>query len=251
MSKVKFIGILIALLLCVSMVFSVVVLAAGDENQDSATGESTGQTPGETPSETPSETPDPEPDPEPNPEPDPEPDPEPVEPGDGKMHISDAMLEVLKQLEGFSPHAYWDYSQYSIGYGSECPKGKEKYYMSKEDGGEGNKITEEYAEELLRQELDYFEDTVNKFMDCFEDFRDNLVEYLKEQQLYVADKKDDDINIVQLVSFGCGVDAITTDEMRSILEKGNRIYTQIKIDEISNPGAVKIRLRSLFAATGR
>ncbi len=68
---------------------------------------------------------------------------------------------------------------------------------------------------------------------------------------YVAEKKDDDINIVQLVSFGCGVDAITTDEMRSILEKGNRIYTQIKIDEISNPGAVKIRLRSLFAATGR
>ena len=68
---------------------------------------------------------------------------------------------------------------------------------------------------------------------------------------YVADKKDDDINIVQLVSFGCGVDAITTDEMRSILERGNRIYTQIKIDEISNPGAVKIRLRSLFAATGR
>ncbi len=68
---------------------------------------------------------------------------------------------------------------------------------------------------------------------------------------YVADKKDDDINIVQLVSFGCGVDAITTDEMRSILESGGRIYTQIKIDEISNPGAVKIRLRSLLAATGR
>ncbi|MBQ8027197.1 MAG: 2-hydroxyacyl-CoA dehydratase, partial [Clostridia bacterium] len=68
---------------------------------------------------------------------------------------------------------------------------------------------------------------------------------------YVADKKDNDINIVQLVSFGCGVDAITTDEMRSILESGGRIYTQIKIDEISNPGAVKIRLRSLFAATGR
>ena len=68
---------------------------------------------------------------------------------------------------------------------------------------------------------------------------------------YVADKQDNDINIVQLVSFGCGVDAITTDEMRSILESKGRIYTQIKIDEISNPGAVKIRLRSLFAATGR
>ncbi len=68
---------------------------------------------------------------------------------------------------------------------------------------------------------------------------------------YVADKKDKDLNIVQLVSFGCGVDAITTDEMRTILEREGKIYTQIKIDEISNPGAVKIRLRSLFAATGR
>ncbi len=68
---------------------------------------------------------------------------------------------------------------------------------------------------------------------------------------YVAQKKDKDLNIVQLVSFGCGVDAITTDEMRTILERDGRIYTQIKIDEISNPGAVKIRLRSLFAATGR
>lgn len=68
---------------------------------------------------------------------------------------------------------------------------------------------------------------------------------------YVAKQGDDDLNIVQLVSFGCGVDAITTDEMRTILESDGKIYTQIKIDEISNPGAVKIRLRSLFAATGR
>ncbi|MBQ2842441.1 MAG: 2-hydroxyacyl-CoA dehydratase [Clostridia bacterium] len=68
---------------------------------------------------------------------------------------------------------------------------------------------------------------------------------------YVALQNDKDLNIVQLVSFGCGVDAITTDEMRTILEKDGKIYTQIKIDEISNPGAVKIRLRSLFAATGR
>ena len=68
---------------------------------------------------------------------------------------------------------------------------------------------------------------------------------------YVAKANDKDLNIVQLVSFGCGVDAITTDEMRTILEKDGKIYTQIKIDEISNPGAVKIRLRSLFAATGR
>lgn len=57
-----------------------------------------------------------------------------------------------------------------------------------------------------------------------------------------------DMNLVQLVSFGCGLDAVTTDEVRSILEKQGRIYTQIKIDEITNLGAVKIRLRSLFAA---
>ncbi|MGN0563900.1 MAG: acyl-CoA dehydratase activase-related protein [Candidatus Heritagella sp.] len=63
---------------------------------------------------------------------------------------------------------------------------------------------------------------------------------------YVCTQKD--MNLVQLVSFGCGVDAITTDEVREILESNHRIYTQIKIDEITNLGAVKIRLRSLFAA---
>lgn len=67
---------------------------------------------------------------------------------------------------------------------------------------------------------------------------------------FVANSKDKRINLVQLVSFGCGVDAITGDEVRSILEDGDRIYTQIKIDEITNLGAVRIRLRSLFAALG-
>lgn len=66
---------------------------------------------------------------------------------------------------------------------------------------------------------------------------------------YVGETKDPDMNLVQLVSFGCGVDAITTDEVRRILEENGKIYTQIKIDEITNLGAVKIRLRSLFAAT--
>ncbi len=54
--------------------------------------------------------------------------------------------------------------------------------------------------------------------------------------------------LVQLVSFGCGVDAITTDEVRSLLEEKGKYYTQIKIDEITNLGAVKIRLRSLIGA---
>ncbi len=56
-----------------------------------------------------------------------------------------------------------------------------------------------------------------------------------------------DTQLVQLVSFGCGVDAITTDEVRSILEENGKFYTQLKIDEITNLGAVKIRLRSLLA----
>ena len=51
-----------------------------------------------------------------------------------------------------------------------------------------------------------------------------------------------------MVSFGCGIDAITTDEVRSILESHGRLYTQIKIDEITNLGAVTIRLRSLIGA---
>ena len=57
-----------------------------------------------------------------------------------------------------------------------------------------------------------------------------------------------DMELVQLVSFGCGTDAITGDEMRSILEQGGKLYTQLKIDDISNLGAVKIRIRSLMAA---
>ena len=63
---------------------------------------------------------------------------------------------------------------------------------------------------------------------------------------YVTKQKN--MQLVQLVSFGCGLDAITTDEVRDILEKGHKLYTQIKIDEISNLGAAKIRLRSLLAA---
>jgi predicted CoA-substrate-specific enzyme activase len=63
---------------------------------------------------------------------------------------------------------------------------------------------------------------------------------------YVCTQRD--MELVQLVSFGCGVDAITTDEVRRILEKGGKYYTQLKIDEITNLGAVKIRLRSLLGA---
>ena len=63
---------------------------------------------------------------------------------------------------------------------------------------------------------------------------------------YVCQQKD--LQLVQLVSFGCGIDAITTDEMRMIMESNGKLYTQIKIDEINNLGVVKIRLRSMIAA---
>jgi predicted CoA-substrate-specific enzyme activase len=63
---------------------------------------------------------------------------------------------------------------------------------------------------------------------------------------YVAEQKN--MALVQLVSFGCGIDAITSDEVRSILESHGKLYTMLKIDEISSLGAVRIRLRSLLAA---
>ena len=63
---------------------------------------------------------------------------------------------------------------------------------------------------------------------------------------YCCEQKD--MDLVHLVSFGCGVDAITSDETHEILHNGGKLYTQLKIDEITNLGAVRIRLRSLFAA---
>ncbi|MDE6241910.1 MAG: acyl-CoA dehydratase activase [Anaeroplasmataceae bacterium] len=78
-----------------------------------------------------------------------------------------------------------------------------------------------------------------------------LNQWTYHARLYAAAKyctTQKDMNLVQLVSFGCGLDAVTTDECKTILENHNKIYTQIKIDEITNLGAVKIRLRSLFAA---
>ncbi|MCL2521834.1 MAG: acyl-CoA dehydratase activase [Erysipelotrichales bacterium] len=59
-------------------------------------------------------------------------------------------------------------------------------------------------------------------------------------------RENRNMELVQLVSFGCGLDAVTTDETRRILEEAGKYYTQIKIDEISNLGVAKIRLRTLL-----
>lgn len=63
---------------------------------------------------------------------------------------------------------------------------------------------------------------------------------------YVAEEKD--LDLIQLNSFGCGLDAVTTDQVQEILERYGKIYTLIKIDEINNLGAARIRIRSLIAA---
>ena len=78
-----------------------------------------------------------------------------------------------------------------------------------------------------------------------------LNQWTYHSRLYAAAQyasEHNDTQLVQLVSFGCGVDAVTTDEVRSILEHNGKLYTQIKIDEITNLGAVRIRLRSLIGA---
>ncbi len=93
------------------------------------------------------------------------------------------------------------------------------------------------------------EDAVAYLMD--KEARTVLNQWTYHSRMYNAARyvcTQPDMQMVQLVSFGCGTDAITTDELRSILETGGKLYTQLKIDEISNLGAVKIRLRSLIAA---
>ena len=78
-----------------------------------------------------------------------------------------------------------------------------------------------------------------------------LNQWTYHSRLYAAARyctEQPDMDLVQLVSFGCGLDAVTTDETREILQAGGKLYTQLKIDEITNLGAVRIRLRSLFAA---
>ncbi|MDO5329226.1 MAG: acyl-CoA dehydratase activase-related protein [Coriobacteriia bacterium] len=76
-------------------------------------------------------------------------------------------------------------------------------------------------------------------------------QWMYHSRLYKAANfvvKRDDLNLVQLNSFGCGVDAVTIDQVSEILAAGNKIYTLLKIDEVNNLGAARIRIRSLIAA---
>lgn len=76
-----------------------------------------------------------------------------------------------------------------------------------------------------------------------------LNQWTYQARLYaVADyiTKEEDMDLIQLVSFSCGTDAITSDEISTILGQAGKLYTQLKIDETSNLGAAKIRIRSMF-----
>ncbi len=76
-------------------------------------------------------------------------------------------------------------------------------------------------------------------------------QWVYHSRLYTAAEfvgRRDDLELIQLNSFGCGVDAVTTDQVSEILEKHNKLYTLLKIDEVNNLGAVRIRIRSLIAA---
>lgn len=76
-------------------------------------------------------------------------------------------------------------------------------------------------------------------------------QWMYHSRLYCAAsyvKTRDDLDLIQLNSFGCGLDAVTTDQVCDILSGSDKIYTCLKIDEVNNLGAAKIRIRSLLAA---
>ena len=76
-------------------------------------------------------------------------------------------------------------------------------------------------------------------------------QWMYHSRLYAAAnfvKTRDDLDLIQLNSFGCGLDAVTTDQVNDILGDSGKIYTCLKIDEVNNLGAARIRIRSLIAA---
>ncbi len=76
-------------------------------------------------------------------------------------------------------------------------------------------------------------------------------QWMYHTRLYAAAKvatERRDLDLIQLNSFGCGLDALTTDQVQEILERAGKVYTVLKIDEVSNLGAARIRVRSLLAA---
>ncbi len=163
---------------------------------------------------------------------------------------------------------------------SAARKAEEEYIRCKEDIHKKGQETLEYIEKnnlkgiVLAGRPYHIDPEVNHGIDtaitslglCVltEDSISNLTEvkrplrivdqWMFHSRLYAAADfvgKHDNLELIQLNSFGCGVDAVTTDQVEEILSSYEKMYTLIKIDEINNLGAVKIRIRSLLASMNK
>ncbi|MBE6663849.1 MAG: 2-hydroxyglutaryl-CoA dehydratase [Ruminococcaceae bacterium] len=94
------------------------------------------------------------------------------------------------------------------------------------------------------------EDSLPEVYDEIENLRVND-QWVYHSRLYNAAayvRKHENLEIIQLNSFGCGIDAVTTDQVSEILSGSGKLYTALKIDEVNNLGAIRIRVRSLISA---
>ena len=141
-------------------------------------------------------------------------------------------------------------------------KGEETLQYLKETGMKGivlagrpyhvdPEINHGIAELISAHELAVLtEDSIAHLADTIQDPR-VVNQWTYHARLYRAARvvaKQKNLELVQLTSFGCGLDAVTSDMVQEILEENNKMYTLIKIDEINNLGAARIRIRSLKAA---
>ncbi len=96
----------------------------------------------------------------------------------------------------------------------------------------------------------FTEDSLPEVFDEIESLRVND-QWVYHSRLYNAAtyvRRQENLELIQLNSFGCGLDAVTTDQVSEIMEGSGRLYTVLKIDEVNNLGAVRIRIRSLISA---
>ncbi|MDR0922015.1 MAG: 2-hydroxyacyl-CoA dehydratase [Lactobacillales bacterium] len=119
------------------------------------------------------------------------------------------------------------------------------YHLDPEiNHGIANVITQEGFHVLTEDSISHLGDVGNLRV---------VNQWVYHSRLYAAARvvaKSKNLELVQLNSFGCGLDAVTTDQVEEIMDQYGKIYTVLKIDEGSNLGAIRIRLRSLKAAVG-
>ena len=139
-------GLLLALALIICMVPVSGLIAHAEETESTEATEETTEEATEIPTEAPDESEEPTES------------TEPTEPEDTGMRASDDCIGILKLEEGFSEKPYWDYTQYTVGFGSRCPDDMLDHYLA-------NGITEEEAEDLLRNHLQKIEKDLNTFME--------------------------------------------------------------------------------------